>query len=59
MGVSDALTDLRPRGGWAGLMPPEYETLIVCTRYVPNMYRIEIDDMFEYILTLGVNQSPC
>jgi hypothetical protein len=25
-----------------GLMPPKYETLIVCTRYVPNTYRIEI-----------------
>ncbi len=41
MGVSDALTPGAHAlgGGGVGLMPPKYETLIVCIeirRYVPN-----------------------
>jgi hypothetical protein len=42
MGVSDALTLGAPLGGGGRANASEYETLIVCTRYVPNMYRIEI-----------------
>jgi hypothetical protein len=38
-------------------MPPKYETLIVCTRYVPNISYRDKTICSEYIdiLTLGLN----